>query len=173
MSEGNGDGSDGKSRVLVEPEQEWDPPILSGLCCLRGLWSVQHLGKTAGGHEGIFGRSSGVSGGYRSEVDTSSPVAGAVDSELFADGVLWNFLTDESLPSGEFVWRHIELLVEKIGFGCVVVKWILLYPSHPAHLLAGSLTSPLLHGDTLSRGNRLYLKRVRVVCFTKLHEDTD
>ena len=123
LTVGDSHGSDSEARVAVEPEQEGNPQVKSGLHQLGRLGAVHHGDDLAGRHGGGGG---GTDGGVAVDVEQvghdGRPGGGTGHSGQRGDTLNGDLLSNETLPARELVGSDAELLVKEHGLSGVLIQ---------------------------------------------------
>jgi len=96
LTVGDGDGGDGKSGVLVEPEQKGHPQVKSGLLSLRGLKSVEER---------------------NSLTNSGSASAGGL-----AEALVGLLLADKTIPTNALVGGNKEGIMEGVDIAVILIQ---------------------------------------------------
>src|SRR6185369_11301955 len=119
----NGNGGDGQSGILVEPEQQGNPPILNGLGGLRGLGTIHNETHLASVVRGVNRCALGSSTVDIQKTDSGSTIrASSGNGGELSEGLNGDFLADQSLPTSQFAGSNSELLVEHNSFRSIVIQ---------------------------------------------------
>lgn len=121
----NRHGGDGKAGILVEPEQQRNPPVLHGLSGLRSLGAVNNETHLAGVVSGVDGRASSSSTVDVKKTNSGSTIGGSTrNGGEVSESLNRDFLTDKALPTGQLTGSNAELLVEHNGLRSVIIKGV-------------------------------------------------
>lgn len=124
LAVGDRDGRNAQAGILVEPEEQRNPHVESGLLSLGGLSTVNNVRKLASGvGSGDGGNGGGSTGDGQAESLSGRPRR-ALDGAQIGVSVNGDFLADEALPAGELAGSNAELLVEQHGLSGVLVEGI-------------------------------------------------
>lgn len=113
-----------ETSVLVEPEEQRNPHIksgLGGLGCLRANTHVLKLTRAQAGVDRRNRRGGTTNSGNQSHV-VSTEDRGALNRAQVRIALNRDFLTDQTLPAGELAGRNLELLVQVGGLILVVIE---------------------------------------------------
>lgn len=121
----NRHGGDGQSGILVEPEQQRNPPVLHGLSGLRSLGAVNNKAHLAGVVRSVDGRTSGSGTININKTNGRGTIGGrSADGGEAGESLNRDFLTDKALPTGQLAGSNAELLVEHNGLRSVIIKGV-------------------------------------------------
>lgn len=96
LTVGDGDGGDGKSGVLVEPEQKGHPQVKSGLLGLGGLVSIEERHSLAD--------------------------SGSTSSGNIAEALVGLLLADQTIPTNALVGGNKEGIMESINIAVILIQ---------------------------------------------------